>query len=279
MESPKLRILPHRSSFDRSYFDCSVLTCDRYYWRKVLPLLSSKYTVVCPDLRGFGDSTHPAAGYDMRTVAQDISELMTQLGHTQFHLVGEDWGAAAAYQLAANHPDQVLSLTFQEMLLPGFGLEEWSHLTQANVETNRWLWHVNFYNVPDMPEKLITGREKEYFSSFIKNEAYDPVGVSDDAVAEYVRCYSNPGGLRSMLSVYRATLEDGLQNKENAKVKLEMPVLTIGSEHFIAKEVKRQMENVARKVEYVELGYGHQLAEECPDELAEVYKSFIGKLE
>jgi len=249
-----------------------------YYWRKVLPLLSQKYTVVCPDLRGFGDSTHPPSGYDMRTVSEDISELMTQLGHSQFHLVGEDWGAAAAYQLAANHPEQVRSLVFQEMLLPGFGLEDWSHLTAENVATNRWLWHVNFYNVPDMPEKLITGREKEYFSSFIKNEAYDPSGVSDDAVAEYVRCYANPGGLRSMLSIYRATLEDGVQNKESAKNKLEMQVLAIGSTHFIAKEVKRQMENVAKKVEYVELGYGHQLAEECPDELAEVYLNFWGKV-
>jgi pimeloyl-ACP methyl ester carboxylesterase len=215
----------------------------------------------------------------MRNVAQDMSELMTQLGHKKFHLVGEDWGAAAAYQLAANHPEQVISLVFQEMLLPGFGLEEWSHLTGENVQTNRWLWHVNFYNVPDMPEKLITGREKEYFSSFIKNEAYDPVGVSDDAITEYVRCYSNPGGLRSMLAVYRATLEDGVQNRENAKTKLQMPVLAIGSEHFIAKEVKRQMENVASNVEFVELGYGHQLAEECPDELAGVYQKFVGKLE
>ena len=80
-----------------------------------------------------------------------------------------------------------------------------------------------------------------------------------------------------MLAVYRATLEDGAQNKENAMTKLRMPVLAIGSEHFIAKEVKRQMENVASKVEYVELGYGHQLAEECPDELAEVYQTFVAK--
>jgi hypothetical protein len=96
-----------------------------YYWRKVLPYLSPHFTCVVPDLRGIGDSTHPDSDYSMATVADDMAELMQQLGHEKYHVVGEDWGAAAAYQLAARYRDRVLSLVFQEMLLPGFGLEEW----------------------------------------------------------------------------------------------------------------------------------------------------------
>jgi len=77
-------------------------------------------------MRGFGDNTHPDAGYDMETIASDIGALMTALGHEKFHMCGEDWGATAAYQVAAKHPERVLSLIFQEMLLPGMGLEEWA---------------------------------------------------------------------------------------------------------------------------------------------------------
>jgi pimeloyl-ACP methyl ester carboxylesterase len=113
-------------------------------------------------MRGFGDSTHPDDGYDMATIADDLAELMTKLGHEKFHMCGEDWGAAAAYQVAARHPQRVLSLIYQEMLLPGMGLEEWATFNPKKPETH--LWHVAFYYVRDVPELLITGREREYFT-------------------------------------------------------------------------------------------------------------------
>ena len=100
-----------------------------YYWRKVLPLLSPHYTCIVPDMRGIGDSTHPDSDYSMATVADDLAELMQKLGHEKYHVIGEDWGAAAGYQLASRYRERVLSLVFQEMLLPGFGLEEWVRLS------------------------------------------------------------------------------------------------------------------------------------------------------
>lgn len=133
-----------------------------YYWRKVVPQLTPHYSIVVPDLRGAGDSTHAESGYDMPTVADDIAELMSTLGHDKFHICGEDWGGAAAYQVAARYPHRILSLIFQEMLLPGFGLEEWTHFDKDRPETH--LWHAAFYQVRDVPELLITGREREYFT-------------------------------------------------------------------------------------------------------------------
>jgi pimeloyl-ACP methyl ester carboxylesterase len=79
-------------------------------------------------MRGIGDSTHPDSGYDMRTVAPDLVKLMTALGHGGFHICGENWGTVAAYQVCALHSERILSLAFQEMLLPGFGLEELAQL-------------------------------------------------------------------------------------------------------------------------------------------------------
>ena len=247
-----------------------------YHWRHVIPLLTEHYTVIAPDLRGLGDSEHPLTGYDMKNMGEDIAELATHLGYETFNVAGEDWGASTAYQLAANHPDRVRKLCYQEMILPGYGLEDYSFLTHENVSTYVWLWHINFYNVPDFPELLITGREREYFTYFIKHECHDPTAISDENLNEYIRCYSSPGGLRCCFEIYRATLESGRQNKESAKTKLKMPVLAVGSKYFIAEDNERQMREVAENVQGVILPWGHQLAEECPDLLAAEYLKFFG---
>jgi pimeloyl-ACP methyl ester carboxylesterase len=249
-----------------------------YYWRLLIPLLSERYTVIAIDMRGFGHSSRPLDGFDMQSVAGDVAALMTELGHERFRVVGEDWGAAAAYQLAACYPKRVRQMVFQEMLLPGFGLEEWSFLTPANVKAHNWLWHVNFYAVPDYPEALLTGREEMYFN-MVRAEAYDPGAYTADALEEYLRCYTVPGSLRCMFAVYRATLTDGEQNRESARQRLQMPVLAIGGRHYIGEEVHRQMEQVADDVRGVLLDWGHDLAHECPDELAAVLHEFFAESE
>ncbi|WP_082803614.1 alpha/beta fold hydrolase [Kocuria palustris] len=248
-----------------------------YHWRRVVPLLTPYYTVITPDLRGLGDSEHPQDGFDMKNMAEDIAQLATHLGYETFNLVGEDWGASTAYQVAAQYPDRVKKLVYQEMILPGFGLEDYSFLTRENVSTYVWLWHINFYSVPHFPEFLISGKEREYFNYFIKHETHNPQAITPDALDEYVRCYSSPGGLRSMLEIYRATLDDADQNREAAKTKLTMPVLAVGSEYFIGADTERQMREVAEDVRGVLLPWGHQLAEEDPEALASAYLNFFGR--
>jgi len=87
-----------------------------YYWYKLIPLLTESFSVVAPDLRGFGDTDRPTAeeGYDSLTNADDLSELMTSLGHETFHVHGEDRGAEFAYVLAATRPERVRTLSFAE---------------------------------------------------------------------------------------------------------------------------------------------------------------------
>ena len=248
-----------------------------YHWRHVIPLLTPHYTVIAPDLRGLGDSEHPQSGFDMANMAKDIADLATHLGYEKFNIAGEDWGASTAYQVAAQWPDRVKKLIYQEMILPGFGLEEYSFLTRENVNTFVWLWHINFYSVPDFPELLITGRVREYFNYFIKHETHNPQAITPDALDEYVRCYSSPGGLRSMFNIYRATLDDADQNKKSAMTKLQMPVLAVGSQYFIGEDNERQMREVATNVEAAILPWGHQLAEEDPEGLAKIYLKFLKK--
>ena len=77
-----------------------------YYWHRVIPLLTEHFTVIAPDVRGFGDSERPEGGYDMGTIAEDVGALLTELGHETFAVAGEDWGAAFAYAVAATFPER-----------------------------------------------------------------------------------------------------------------------------------------------------------------------------
>ena len=248
-----------------------------YYWRKVVPLLTEDHTIVVPDLRGFGDSEIPEGGQDMETMGEDIAQLMDALGHDQYAVVGEDWGATTGLALAAQYPERVTKLAFLEMIMDGFGLQDWSFLTEENVGTQRWLWHINFYAVPDFPEMLIAGKERRYFEHFFKVECHDPAAVPDHAIEEYVRSFSQPGGLQNMLEVYRHPFQNAsfFENLVEDEKGLEMPVLAVGSSHFIGEEVERQMDLVAEDVSGVLLDWGHQLAEECPQELAEELQIFL----
>ena len=141
-----------------------------FYWYRIMPLLTSYFTVVAPDLRGFGYTDKPPTtdGYDSATNADDCAELMTQLGHEKFHLHAEDRGADYSYALAAMYRDRVKTLSFCEMMLSGFGLEETSFWTEENItaqfrEDGVWCWHLGFFYIPHVPEMLIQGHEREFW--------------------------------------------------------------------------------------------------------------------
>ena len=245
-----------------------------YHWRFLLPRLSAEYTVIAPDLRGLGDSDHPVDGYDMATMSDDIAELMMKLGYHSYSVVGEDWGAVAGYHVAARNPHQVQSLVFAEALFPGFGFEEHTALTPENV-SGLFLWHLGFYFQPDVPEMLISGHERELITYMIKNERIFPDTATPEVIEEYVRCYSMPGGIRSMLAIYRAMLTDAEQNRLASKVMLEMPVLALGGDAFIAGRNESQMKQFARNVKGHVFHAGHDLAEEVPGEMADIILQFM----
>ncbi|MCL3992093.1 alpha/beta fold hydrolase [Streptomyces lavenduligriseus] len=246
-----------------------------YHWRHLVPKLTPHHTVVVPDLRGLGDSARPADGYDSATMSDDIAELMARLGHETYAVIGEDWGAVIGYQLAARHRDHATALVFAEALLPGFGFEDHTALTPENVSSGMHLWHLGFYFQPDVPEMLIAGHERELITYMIKNERSHPDTATPDAIEEYVRCYSMPGGIRAMLAVYRAMLTDAGQNRQAARRKLDIPVLALGGSAFIGERNESQARHVAHHVTGHVFDAGHDLAEEVPDEMADVILPFL----
>jgi pimeloyl-ACP methyl ester carboxylesterase len=246
-----------------------------YHWRHLVPKLTPHHTVVVPDLRGLGDSARPADGYDSATMSDDIAELMARLGHETYAVIGEDWGAVIGYQLATRHRDHATALVFAEALLPGFGFEDHTALTPENISSGMHLWHLGFYFQPDIPETLIAGHERELITYMIKNERSHPDTATPDAIEEYVRCYSMPGGIRAMLAVYRAMLTDAEQNRQAARKKLDIPVLALGGCAFIGERNESPARLVAHHVTGHVFDAGHDLAEEVPDEMAEVVLPFL----
>ncbi|WP_030739880.1 alpha/beta fold hydrolase [Streptomyces sp. NRRL F-5135] len=246
-----------------------------YHWRHLVPKLTPHHTVVVPDLRGLGDSARPADGYDSATMSDDIAELLARLGHETYAVIGEDWGAVIGYQLAARHRDHTTALVFAEALFPGFGFEDHTALTPENVSSGMHLWHLGFYFQPDVPEMLIAGHERELITYMIKNERSHPDTATPDAIEEYVRCYSMPGGIRAMLAVYRAMLTDAGQNRQAARKKLDIPVLALGGSAFIGERNESQARLVAHHVTGHVFDAGHDLAEEVPDEMADVVLPFL----
>ncbi|HVD36183.1 MAG TPA: alpha/beta hydrolase, partial [Nitrososphaeraceae archaeon] len=130
-----------------------------YEWRHIMPALAKNYTVVAPDIRGFGDSSRPLTGYDGKTTAEDIHQLMSQLGFDKIFLVAHDVGAQTAYSSAAAHPNNVTKLVIMDFPYPGFLPPEFG----ANGP-----WWFAFHQVPDLLEAIVQGKEREYLSWFFQ---------------------------------------------------------------------------------------------------------------
>jgi pimeloyl-ACP methyl ester carboxylesterase len=236
-----------------------------YEWHKVMPALAKNYTVVAPDLRGLGDSSKPFTGYDGNTTAEDIYQLVSQLGFQKIYLVGHDIGVLTAYSYAASHHNNVSKLVILDVPpLPPPGFEN-------------CCWWFRFHQTPDIPEALTAGKEREYLSWFYRF-AYNPEAITENDIDKYVASYSAPGGMRAGFEYYRAfpiTLE---QNKEHANVRLPMPVLALGGEYSFGTAALTSMKSLATDVRggIVPLS-GHWIPEEQPDFLVKQLAAFFSE--
>jgi pimeloyl-ACP methyl ester carboxylesterase len=200
-----------------------------YEWRHVMPALAKNYTVIAPDLRGLGDSSKPLTGYDGKTVAEDIHQLVAKLGFKTIFLVGHDLGTQIAYSYAAAHPTEVKRLVVMEITaIPGFA----PPVGPVSVRMPTW-WSV-FHQVPDIPEALVQGKELLYLSWFYHNEAYNPAAITQADINEFVNHYSAPGGMRAGFAYYKAFPQDAVENQNYSKTKLSMPVLALAASYYPA---------------------------------------------
>jgi len=244
-----------------------------YAWHKVMPALAKNYTVIAPDLRGLGDSSKPPTGYDGKTVAEDIHQLVTQLGFNSIYLVGHDIGTQVAYCYAAAHPTEVEKLAVMELTIPGFA---------PSGITPRW-W-ITFHQTPDVPEVLVQGKEMEYISWFLRGLAYNPSAITQEDIDEYVSHYSAPGGMHAGFEHYRAFPEDAMQNQNYSQTKLTMPVLALGGSYIpvlggniTMPTIIYGMQQLADNVTGIAVpNSGHFIPEEQPQFLVNQLSNFFG---
>ena len=186
-------------------------------------------------------------------------------------MVGHDWGGPVAFALAANFPDAVRRLAIIDVAIPGDG--------NTNISQGGKRWHHGFHQTPDLPEALIAGREDIYLGWFYRNYGARADAIDDAAVAEYLRCYRQPGALRAGFEYYRNLNRDIADNEAIlARGKLTLPVLALGGAESWGRgmETLRSCQQVAHNVRGgVIANAGHWIPEEQPQVLANQLLAFF----
>lgn len=240
-----------------------------YHWRFVMPEIAKHYPAVAVEYRGACDSSKPAAGYDKKTMAQDIHTLVEKLGFERIKLVGFDIGLMVAYAYAAQYPEQVEHLVLVDAMLPGTSFFD-------QVQCSPRSWHFAFHRQLEVPEMLVTGRERQYLEVFYDAFSVKRDAITEEALQEYTRCYSKPGALTAGFENYRAFDQDVADNREFFKTKLQMPVLGLGSPivtgPFLFDMLSEGASNV--RVEVVP-DTGHWIAEENPEYMIQSLLDFF----
>lgn len=245
-----------------------------HMWRKVMPALAERFTVVAPDLRGYGDSDRPAGGYDKRTMAADVAEVIRALGLAPVILIGHDRGARVAHRFALDHPTLLTKLVLLD-IAPTYDIFETLDQHRA-----RRIWHWLFHQVPDLPEALTAGREDVYLRYLFRAWALNPAAIEEDAVQEYLRCFRQAGAMRAAFDDYRAGGTADLEHDgadRNRKVVVPTLVLWGGSRTPQNADMLGVWKARCERVEGFAIpDCGHFIAEEQPAALLEAIFRFVG---
>jgi len=248
-------------------------------WHKVAPALARDYTVVCADLRGYGDSSKPKgrpdhSNYSKRAMARDMAEVMSALGHPRFHLVGHDRGGRVAHRLARDHGRRVLSLAVLDISPT---LKVFQSTGQA-LATAFYHWFFLIQKAP-LPERMIGGMRREYLLRRIGRGQVGLRVFPPAVVREYVRCF-DARGVHATCEDYRAAAGiDLLHDKRDKKKKLKMPMLALWAKQSPVGEqfdCLADWREVARDVRGRALDCGHFLPEEKPRQVLRELRRFLG---
>ena len=250
-------------------------------WHKVAPTLARSFTVVAPDLRGYGRSDKPASAtdhspYSKRAMANDLVALMARLGLDQFRVCGHDRGARVAHRLAMDHPDRVARM----VLLDIAPTREMYRETDAGFARAYWWWFYLVQPAP-LPEDMIGADPKSFWLRKCGGGSAGLTPFSEGALAEYLHCFSDPATIHATCEDYRAAISiDIVHDDADGGRKLACPLLVIWGEDgvigqcFDALALWRER---ALDVRGFAMPGGHYLAEERPDELLRHILPFLSE--
>lgn len=248
-------------------------------WHRVAPPLARHYTVVCADLRGYGDSGKPPsdeshAAYSKRAMARDMVEAMRALGHSRFRLVGHDRGARVAHRLCLDHPDAVVKAAVLD-ISPTRAMYAGTNQAFATAYYH-WFFLIQPF---DLPERLIGADPIYYLRRKLGGWGTGLTHFDPHALAEYERCFSDPATIHATCEDYRAAASiDLVHDAEDASRKVACPLLVLWGARGIVHRFFKPLEDwgrVATDVRGRALPCGHYLAEEVPDETLSELTAFL----
>jgi haloacetate dehalogenase len=253
-------------------------------WHLVAPRLARSFTIVCPDLRGYGASrltaaeTPDHAAFSKRAMALDQVETMAALGFPQFGVAGHDRGGRVAYRLALDHPRQVSQLAVLDIVPT---LEQFERMNQASaLSAYHWLFLAQKF---DLPERLIAGQSDFYLDWTIQSWLAPGAAVAAEAMAAYRRAFREPSAIHAACEDYRAgaAIDCDIDRADrDAGKRIACPVLALwgGRRSGGAAAAAGPIETWKRWADSVEGGpiaCGHFLPEEAPDEVAAALETFF----
>ena len=248
-------------------------------WHKIAPRLAEDFTVVAPDLRGYGDSGKPHGDpehliYSKRELARDQAEVMTQLGFDTFLLVGHDRGARVSHRLTKDHSDRVLKLATLDII----PTHKMFQIVNKEMATNTYHWF--FLIQPyDFPERMIGGAADYFIRTRFTRGANAETIFPPEAVEEYVRCFCDPGTIHATCEDYRAGASiDLVHDEADFDNKVTCPMLALWSETGYVGRTQNVLEvwsEYATNVRGFSLPAGHFLAEELPEATYEAIVGFL----
>jgi haloacetate dehalogenase len=247
-------------------------------WHKLAPALARKFSLVVPDLPGYGDSGFLEADaanriYSKRNMAAIMAEVMKALGHRRFAVVGHDRGARVSYRLALDRPELVERLALLDIIPT---VETWEAMTGlAAVAEFHWPF---LAQTGDLPETLIQRDPDNFLRYLMARWAGDVRRIDSQALAEYLRCFRNHTVIRASCADYRAgattdVADDEADRKAGKRIACPLLVLWGGSRKSDLLPVWRRW---ADDVRGESLECGHFLQEEMPEETADKLLAFLG---
>ena len=245
-------------------------------WHKVAVLLADHFTVVAPDLRGYGDSGKPPSDGDLsvyckRSMAQDQVDVMAELGFQSYHVAGHDRGARVGHRMALDHPRRVKSFTSLDVVPSQAAFDS----MDADLAFAWFHWHLMRQPAP-LPETLISNSAKTYLDFLLESWTAVEGAITDEAYSEYLRCFSNPETIRGTCMDYRSIELDLQHDEADRGRKLTCPVLVLWAGNM----TKRPGWQVGARLNMFDtwreratdvrggpIDCGHFLPEEAPDEV------------
>ncbi|PPS90684.1 alpha/beta fold hydrolase [Streptomyces sp. MH60] len=243
-------------------------------WRKVMPVLADRFQVIAMDLPGQGHSERPAISYDTHTVAAHVHAAVEALGVPTYRLVAHDIGAWVAFSLALKYQGQLRGLALLDAGIPGITLPD---AIPTDPEQAWKTWHFAFHLVPELPETLLAGREREYVGWFLRAKTLSPDAFDDAEVERYAASVAADGGLRASLAYYRDAAASARKNHEALEQqRLTVPVLGISSSHGSIPDMAASIRPWAKHASGIVVpDAGHFIPDEQPDAVAAALTDFL----